>query len=70
MNPAGFDILAIHAGIADVGIGQGHDLTAVAWVGEDLLVSGHRGVEYNLTNRATCRTDSLAEKYRPVGKCK
>jgi hypothetical protein len=52
-----------------MGIGQRYDLPAVARVGKDLLVTGHRGVENDLTNRAAGRADSLAKKYRPVGKC-
>ena len=32
----------------------------------DLLVAGHRGVEYHLANRQTVRTDGDAAKYRPI----
>jgi len=28
-------------------------LIAIAWIGEDFLVTGHRGVEYNFTDRMT-----------------
>src|SRR5690606_17817818 len=39
MHAAGLDVFGVDAGIADVGIGQGDDLAAVAGIGEDLLVA-------------------------------
>ena len=68
MNTFRFDVLPIDAGVANMRISQRYDLAAVARVGEDFLITGHRGVEHHLTDRAAGRTDSLAKKYRPVGK--
>ena len=39
---------AIDAVVADLGIGHGDDLAAIARIGEDFLVAGHRGVEADL----------------------
>jgi hypothetical protein len=40
-----FDVLRVHAVIADLGVGHRHDLPGVRRVGQNLLVAGHRGVE-------------------------
>ena len=50
-----FGILAIHADVADVRIGQRDDLALVRRIGEDLLVAGHRGVEHDFADGA-CRS--------------
>ena len=40
-----FHVFGIHSVVANLGVGHRHDLSAVARIGEDLLISGHRGVE-------------------------
>ena len=45
VRPPAFDILGIHAVVADLRVGHRDDLAAVTGVGEDLLVAGHRRVE-------------------------
>ena len=39
------------AGVADVRIGQRHQLPRVGRIGEDLLVAGHGGVEHHFADR-------------------
>ena len=41
-------VFGVHAVVADLGVGHRDDLPAVARIGEDLLVAGHRGVEADL----------------------
>ena len=45
MGLGAFDILGVDAVVADFRIGHRDDLAAIAGIGEDLLVAGHRGVE-------------------------
>ena len=51
LHRARFDVLFVDPRIADVRIGQRDDLAAVARVGEDFLVAGHRGIEDHFTGR-------------------
>ena len=56
----GFHIIAIRAGIANMGKGKGDDLSGIGRVSHNFLIAGHRGVEANLANirgfRAKART--------------
>jgi hypothetical protein len=45
---------------------EGDDLASVERIGEDLLVSGHRGIETHLTQRLTERAEALSLKHRAV----
>ena len=51
-NPAfaGLVIVKVDAVVADERVGHGNDLTVVGRVGQDLLIAGHAGVEYDLTD--------------------
>ena len=40
----------IDANVADMRIGQGNELVAIGRIGQDLLVTRHRGIKYDLTN--------------------
>jgi hypothetical protein len=40
-----FFVVEIGADIADVRIGQANDLTRVAWIGEDFLITSEAGIE-------------------------
>jgi hypothetical protein len=62
----GFDVFTVDARVADVRIGQGDDLAAVAGVGQDFLVAGHRGVEHHLTGGVACGADGKTLEDRPV----
>ena len=67
MNAAGLHVFLVHAGVADVGIGKRDDLLAVARIGEDLLVTGHRGVEHHLASGLAGCANGDACKDRAVG---
>ena len=60
------DVLGIDAGVADVGIGQRHDLTRIRGISEDFLITGQRGVEYHLTGCDAVGADGQAAKHRTV----
>ena len=65
---SGFAVLGVHPGVAHMRIGKGNDLPAVARIGENFLVAGHRSVEYHFTHGAPFGTDTLAMEHSPVGK--
>src|SRR5690606_30767751 len=48
-DPVGFGVVVVDPRVADVRCGHHHDLAVVGGVGEDLLVSGHSGVEHDFT---------------------
>ena len=48
LDPPGFQVLGVDPVIAHEGIGHGDDLPLVGRVGEDLLITGHGGVEHHL----------------------
>ena len=50
---------AIASGIADLRVGEGHDLPGIGGIGEDLLVAGHRGIENHLADRRARHADRL-----------
>ncbi len=71
-QPGGVDlrglvVLPVHAGVADVRVGQGDDLAAVRGIGEDLLVAGHRRIEDDLPDRGSGGADGAAAEHRSVG---
>src|SRR5262245_40268845 len=47
---ARFYVLFVDAVISDERISHRDDLSAVGWIGEDLLIAGHCSVEDNLTH--------------------
>ena len=69
MDFGGFDVLGIHADVADMRIGQRNDLAGVARIGEDLLIAGDRGVEHHFADRRTGGADRMTTKDRAVGEC-
>src|SRR5438270_65613 len=52
--------------VADERVGQNDDLSVVGSVGRDLLISGHRRVEYDLTRRRGAVTEGLSPPRRAV----
>lgn len=60
LNRSGFVIIGRGAVVADMGIGVHHNLAEVRWVGENLLVSGHTGVEADFTGGCTRLADAVA----------
>ena len=49
LNSVRLDIFGIDAVVAYQRIGHGHHLAAVRRIGENLLVSGHAGIEHHFT---------------------
>ena len=67
LQRGGFDIQRVDAGVADVRVGEGDDLSGVGRVGEDFLVAGHGGVEDEFAAAAARGTDGAAAKHTAVG---
>ena len=63
----GLDVFGVDAVVADVRIRQGDDLAAVARVGEDFLVTGHRGVEHHFAGRVAGGADRISFENRAIG---
>src|SRR6516162_2855619 len=63
----GFDILLIRAHIANMGKGEGDDLSGIGRVGQDLLISGDGGVEADFTRRRPDRAEATAPKQGAIG---
>ena len=66
VDRGGFLVLVVHAGVADVRIGQGHDLLTVGGVGQYLLVTGHRGIEDDLANGLTVGANRPTAKHAAI----
>lgn len=66
VDRGGFGVLGIDAGIADVWIRQGHDLTTVRRVGQDFLVTRHRRVEDNLSDCLPLGSDGSAAEHAAI----
>ena len=62
-----FKVFAIDADIADVGEGEGHDLSHVGRIGEDLLIAGHRRIEADLAQSITDGPDADPLKDGSIG---
>src|SRR5262249_16092415 len=52
--------------VADVRIGEADNLACVAWVGENFLVPGERGIENDFASPARACAGGAALKYAPV----
>jgi len=50
-NASRFLVLLVDSRVTDMGIGQGNDLAAIRRIGEDFLVTGHRGIKYHFPSR-------------------
>ena len=61
-----FAIIVIRAVVADLGIGEDHDLAGVRRVREDFLVAGDRGIENNLAGFIGERTKATTLEDRAV----
>lgn len=59
-------VFGIRPDVADMGIREGHDLSTVRGVGEDLLVPGHRGVEDDFARRGADGADGVAGEQTAV----
>ena len=68
MQRAGFDVQRVHAGVADVRVGQGDDLSGIGRVGEDFLIAGHGGVEDEFAAAAAVGANGASAEDAAVGK--
>src|SRR5262249_42533810 len=62
----GFNVLLIDPIVPDERVSHGHDLAFVRRIGEDLLISGHRGIEAYLATHRCGSAERLPAKYRAV----
>jgi hypothetical protein len=67
-DPVGLLVLAVHAGVADVRIGQRDDLPRVGRVGQDLLVTRHRGIEHHFASALAEGSDRHTTEHTAVFK--
>ena len=63
----GFGVLGVDAHVADVGVGEGDDLAGVGGIGEDLLITGHGGVEHHLADGDALGTDGFSVEHAAIG---
>src|SRR5262249_22592850 len=63
-----FDVLVVGADIADMRECEGDDLSGIGGIGEDLLITRHRGVEADLADRMAGGAEALSFKDGAVGK--
>lgn len=68
MNATRLNILVIDADIANMGIGQRYDLTRIRGIGEDLLITGHRGIKNDFPNGAALCANRDAAENRAIFK--
>ncbi len=59
------DVFVIGADNADMGKGEGDDLSGIGGIGEDLLIARHRGVEADFADRLRRRAEALPSKTVP-----
>ena len=63
MDGGRFHIIGIGSIIPDMGSRHRHDLTAIRWISQDFLVTGHRGIEYQFTRGLKGAMDPTTEKH-------
>ena len=66
MWPAAFDILFVDAVVANLGISHRDNLPSITWVGEDFLITRHRGVEANFPFNFTRSSKACAGVDRSI----
>lgn len=54
VGASGFVVLRVDSVVTDHRVGHGDDLAAVRWVGDDLLVAGHGGIEADFSGGCSC----------------
>ena len=57
VDAIGFGVFVVAAHVADVGVGQRHNLLGVAGIGKNFLVACERGVKHHFTHRTACCTN-------------
>jgi hypothetical protein len=61
-----FVVQFVYSIVADQWIGHRDNLTAVGWIGQYLLITGHRRIETNLTDRCSGCAKRFTVKDAPV----
>jgi hypothetical protein len=61
-----FFVVGIRADISDVRVGEANNLSGVAWIGENFLISGEAGIENSFSAPAGFRTGGTSNKNSPV----
>ena len=62
----GFNVVFIDADIANMGEGEGYNLTSIRRVGQDFLIAGHRRVETYFGGNHTGCAQPIAIKLAPI----
>src|SRR5262245_13393735 len=65
-NPRRLNIFWSDPIVTDVRTGHRNDLPLIGWIGQNLLVSGHGGVEYDFANCLAFVAERASFKYLPV----
>ena len=68
VRPDRLHIFQVDPVVADQGIGHGDDFPGIGGVGENLLITGHAGIEDHLAGDLPGRAEGLAMKNPAVGK--
>ena len=67
---ADFVVGFVRAVVADLRIGQHHDLPGIGRIGEDFLVAGDRGIEDDFARAFDGRTKTLPSKTVPSSRAR
>lgn len=62
MDLLGFHVITVGTGIANMWVSEGDDLPTIGWIRQDLLVTGHCGIEDYLADSLAIGTDRRAVK--------
>jgi hypothetical protein len=63
----GLDVVLVGADIADMGEGEGDDLSGIGGIGENFLVAGHGGVEAHLAHGMAAGAEACAFEHGSIG---
>ncbi len=64
------DVFLVGADIADMRKGESDELAGIGGIGENLLITGHRGVEADLADRLAFRAEAKTLQHGAIGKHK
>jgi hypothetical protein len=62
------DVLVVDTDVADMRKGEGDELSGIGRIGEDLLITGHCGIEADFADRLALRPEAEAFQHGAVGK--
>jgi len=61
-----FFVIRIRADISDMRVGEADNLSGIAWIGEDFLISGEARIKNSFSAPAGFRTRGASNKNSPV----